>query len=207
MPTNTFFRLPKEKQETILKAAMNEFSKTTYAEVSINHIIQNAKISRGSFYMYFKDKEDLYFYLTGIHQKKMREMFLSVLLKKKGDLILTYLELFQMILDYIDMAKEKRFFKNMILNMNFKNDFIVHKKNHMKELIDLAIDEIDSTKLSIQGKKELVDVFELVHMAFIHGLVKIFEFDCNPKDAYQTFYLQLMVLKEGLYQKGGENYD
>lgn len=207
MPTDTFFRLPKEKQKIILKSAMEEFSKIPYIDVSINRVIQNAKISRGSFYMYFKDKEDLYCYLTRMHQKKMYEMFQLALKKRKRDLIETYLELFQMTLTYIETAQEKKFFQNMILNMDFKNDLIAHKQNHRKELIDFAINEIDLSKLSIQKKEVLIDVMELIQMSFMHGLVKIFAFDCEPKVAYQTFYRQLMILKEGLYQEGGENYD
>ena len=207
MPTDTFFRLPKEKQDVILKSARNEFSTISYNEVSINQIILNAKIPRGSFYMYFKDKEDLYFYLTEVHQKEMRENFLLVLKKNNGDLITTYLKLFQMVINHIEEEKEKNFFKNMILNMNFKNDLIIHKRNNMKLLIDSVIESIDVSLLKINNREELIDIFELIHMSFIHGLVKIFEFDCNKEDAYQTFYRQLMILKDGFVKEGGEDYD
>ena len=41
------------------------FQKKSYDDASINQMIQESDISRGSFYMYFHDKEDLYFYLLG----------------------------------------------------------------------------------------------------------------------------------------------
>ena len=51
MPTVTFTNLPAEKRKTILDAARAEFSRVSIEEASINRIIKDAKISRGSFYM------------------------------------------------------------------------------------------------------------------------------------------------------------
>ncbi len=60
MPTDTFFRLPEEKRERIMESAWAEITRVPYDEVSINRIVQGAEIPRGSFYQYFKDKEDLF---------------------------------------------------------------------------------------------------------------------------------------------------
>lgn len=72
MPKETFLRLPKEKQERIVDAAVDEFAAVPYSESSINRIIKAAGIPRGSFYQYFDGKEDLYLYLMGrIAEEKM----------------------------------------------------------------------------------------------------------------------------------------
>ena len=63
MPSDRFLKLEKEKQERIIKAARREFSHVPYERASINKIIQYAGISRGSFYTYFEDKEDLLAYI------------------------------------------------------------------------------------------------------------------------------------------------
>lgn len=63
MPSSTFLNLAPEKQEKLLTAAAQEFTERPYNEASINKIIQAAGIPRGSFYMYFRDKEDLFRYL------------------------------------------------------------------------------------------------------------------------------------------------
>ena len=39
------------EQEKLINSALNEFSKVSYHEASINNIINDASISRGSFYM------------------------------------------------------------------------------------------------------------------------------------------------------------
>lgn len=60
MPSLTYHNLPAEKQERILQAAIDEFAQYRFRDASINRIIKAAGIPRGSFYQYFKDKEDLY---------------------------------------------------------------------------------------------------------------------------------------------------
>ena len=53
MPKQTFYKLPQEKQERILAAAKREFTQVRYSDASINQIIRDAGIPRGSFYQYF----------------------------------------------------------------------------------------------------------------------------------------------------------
>lgn len=50
MPKDTFFRLPDDKRNRILKGAKKEFYNCTFSEASINRIIKDAEIPRGSFY-------------------------------------------------------------------------------------------------------------------------------------------------------------
>ena len=70
MPTQTFFRLPEEKRERLTDAAWREFLAVSYAEASINRIVREAQIPRGSFYQYFEDKEDLFFYLLSLGREE-----------------------------------------------------------------------------------------------------------------------------------------
>ena len=63
MPTQRFLKLKEEKKQAILEAAVHEFSRVPYSSASINQIIKEADISRGSFYTYFEDKDDLMRYM------------------------------------------------------------------------------------------------------------------------------------------------
>lgn len=73
MPKDTFFNLPEEKREKIMEAALSEFETYAYDQASVNRIVQNADISKGSFYQYFEDKKDLYKYLLNlIVQEKLK---------------------------------------------------------------------------------------------------------------------------------------
>ncbi|WP_280770278.1 TetR/AcrR family transcriptional regulator [Salipaludibacillus daqingensis] len=64
MPTPTFFNLPKQKSQRIIDVAIDEFASAHFNDVSINQLIKRAEISRGSFYQYFENLEDLYCHIT-----------------------------------------------------------------------------------------------------------------------------------------------
>ncbi len=55
-----FQNLESEKREAILAAAADEFAERGYEGASLNQIIEDAGISKGSLYYYFDDKEDLF---------------------------------------------------------------------------------------------------------------------------------------------------
>lgn len=60
MPTQTFYNLPEDKKNQVIKAAIDEFYNNGYEKMSISKMISKANIPRGSFYQYFEDKDDLY---------------------------------------------------------------------------------------------------------------------------------------------------
>ena len=75
MPKQTFYRLPQEKQERILAAAKKEFTHARYDEASINQIVRESGISRGSFYQYFEDKQDIFLYFLKDYRKEILSGF------------------------------------------------------------------------------------------------------------------------------------
>jgi AcrR family transcriptional regulator len=66
MPKQTLFNLPETKREKIIKAGIDEFSEKGYGKASINTIVANAGIPKGSFYQYFSDKKDMFIYICGL---------------------------------------------------------------------------------------------------------------------------------------------
>ena len=86
MPSSTFLNLAPEKQEKLLSAAVREFTERPYNEASINRIVREAGIPRGSFYMYFRDKEDLFHYLMEESINEMLMVFEEVLRSQGGDI-------------------------------------------------------------------------------------------------------------------------
>ena len=100
MPSSTFLNLPAEKQEKLLEAATREFSHRPFNEASINQIIKEAGIPRGSFYMYFTDKEELFRYLLKGYVDQLFMLLEEFLLRNGGDI-------FQALLDLYDYVQAK----------------------------------------------------------------------------------------------------
>jgi AcrR family transcriptional regulator len=64
--------LPEEKRQLIEKEAIREFAAFGYDKASINRIVDNCQIAKGSFYQYFEDKKDLFLYLVKrVNEKKL----------------------------------------------------------------------------------------------------------------------------------------
>lgn len=86
MPTERFYNLPKGKKEIIKQAAMAEFVRVPFEKASINKIIKEAGISRGSFYTYFEDKHDILAYIFEDAAEKFQCAWERSAKKNHGDL-------------------------------------------------------------------------------------------------------------------------
>ena len=72
MPKDTFQNLPEEKRQLIEDVAIREFGTFGYDKASINRIVDNCQIAKGSFYQYFDDKKDLFLHLIArVNEKKL----------------------------------------------------------------------------------------------------------------------------------------
>jgi AcrR family transcriptional regulator len=60
MARSRFENLDPDRQEELLAAAAEEFAAHGYGRASLNRIIEEAGISKGSLYYYFDDKADLF---------------------------------------------------------------------------------------------------------------------------------------------------
>ena len=114
MPKQTYFHLSKDKQETLIAAAKQEFSRVPLHEASIANIIKSAGIPRGSFYQYFEDKEDLFYYLLNQLSVKNHLRFISVLQTKTEIYLRRLLLIFNLCSRSIEIQNTKTSLKMFI---------------------------------------------------------------------------------------------
>jgi len=120
VPKDLFFTIHEEKKNRIIEAAIKEFSLQLYEKASINQIIKEADISRGSFYQYFEDKEDLYFFLIETVVKNTSYNFLKEFIATQPkDVFSVYKALLTYNLQLLSDEKYQAFFKNMHLGVNY----------------------------------------------------------------------------------------
>lgn len=60
MPRQRFFNLPAEARRRLLDIATKHFAKRGFERASLNEILAEAGISKGAYYYYFDDKDDLF---------------------------------------------------------------------------------------------------------------------------------------------------
>lgn len=175
MPKKQFFNLSKEKQDLILETAFKEFSKNQFMDASINTIVQESRISRGSFYLYFNDKLDIYLYLTGKILEDQSRLFISGLnTGLSHDEFSFFRALFLFNINLLSDSRYSMYFKNLYLGMNYEIWSYIRRKQSMirEELYKtLQIKPMDNDKNEIS--EILTHVLELINRDLITK--KIFE--------------------------------
>ncbi len=201
MPTQTFFHLPKSKQDKLIQAAKKEFSRVPLHEASIANIVKEAEIPRGSFYQYFEGKEDLYYYLLNEISEENNAQFHLSLQENDGDIFEAFIDSFQFVVQGQKKQEHKKIFKNAFLNMNYKIENILannlyeeNRKNNYLSIINL----INKKKLNIQNEEELHQLMKIVLSVTFHNFVQIFVKELTEQEALKNYVKQIELLKRGL---------
>ena len=78
MPHAAFENLPTRKKDRLIQQAKAEFLSKTYARATMRNLVKRMNISTGSFYKYFRGKDDLFLYIyDGINKRLYDAGFFS----------------------------------------------------------------------------------------------------------------------------------
>ena len=200
MPSDTFLRLNDEKKKKLIDASFKEFSLYNFNDVSINRIIKEAGISRGSFYMYFVDKKDLYFYLLEQHLEILINNMKKDLIKNKGDLF----KMFQNnIKEEFNSFKNNNinFFKKSLENITImeesKKTFGFRDERLLRELIP----NINLSLLNDNAKHHIEVIFAINMHLLMVTLIKLLRNSNLDEKILNDYYEQLNILKYGCLKK------
>lgn len=184
----------------MIDAAKQEFSRVPFYEASISNIIKDAGIPRGSFYQYFDDKEDLFFFLLDEDSKQVYELFLSIIKINKGNLFDSFVDWFKSILINFDEPGNRQYIKNAFLNMNYEIEKIFTKNFH-EENVKSRFSELNSLlnseNLNITTEEELFHILKIMMVVMIQNLVHVFASELPIQEAMATYTMQIGLLKKG----------
>ena len=190
MPSETFFRLPEEKRQRLMDAAWEEFTRTPFADASINKIILKARIPRGSFYQYFEDKNDLFSHLVRPIQKYFFDLARQEVESVRGDLFAAPLRIYDRFFNSGDQ-----------LSLDLKRCTQVVQRNPGSEfhtlfcgpdsLLRSFTSIVDTTPLLRQDPQYLQEVFRL--FVFILASAILDTINCPQRQEEYRRQLQLRV--------------
>lgn len=200
MPTERFYHLPEEKKESIREAVMEEFIRMPFEKASINQIIQNAGISRGSFYTYFEDKRDVLGYVISDMVERVRQIWDSCLIDNDGDLW----ESAGQILDYsMQMAKEDKMFRmlqNIVVNQDFEKVFgqMRGTRNFGEDLMKVVEKRVDTTCFRKNDPAYLKKVLFLMNLIMMESTGQYYCHPENLENIKKDFREKLEILQYGV---------
>lgn len=204
MPKQTFFNLPEDKRQTLIEAAEKEFSRVPLMKASISNIIKMAGIPRGSFYQYFENIEDLYFYLLNKATKKRKEFFISLLKKHNGDIIDAAKDMYYRFLVELPDEEEHTFLKNAVLNITHKTEYSLtdtFRTDNENEFLKETSKLINKERLNIKEDKELFHIVQILAAVAFRNFVEKFSKELSDDEAIHNFTIEMNLLKRGLYKQ------
>lgn len=211
MPSDRFLNLPDEKKQRIINAAITEFSRVPYDQVSINKIVRNAEIPRGSFYQYFENKLDLLSYVFTDLKKIMNVTILDTLQKTNGDIFSVVLaildwmismgiygerqDLFRNVFPYLKLEEGKYLFPYLQLHMLTDTPICL---NENQEILQFFLDYSNRLQQAGAVQEDILDTMEILHALLHYTVAQIFFYPQNVKTIRLHFEKKLAILKRGL---------
>ena len=203
MIKQTFYNLPETKRERIYQAIKAEFDRVPLDKISINSIIKEANISRGSFYQYFDDKGDLYDIFADRIMDSIKECFTNTLVKYKGDLFATMEEVMSQHFTKVSQPKAKSQMQKFVPGVS------VHAKSILDRICERSITyfnelipNIDTRKFSFDNSPEDIRIlFEMLMSISKNAIFDVLFMDIDTDEAIKILNKKLKIIKNGCLKK------
>ncbi|WP_265457061.1 TetR family transcriptional regulator [Enterococcus sp. HY326] len=205
MPKTTFFNLSKEKQERIFKAAVGVFSNTPLREAKVSEIIKQADISRGAFYKYFENVDDLFQWTYQQIKVDAHNLIFTALENTKGDLFLALEMFFLDFLKSVDSSHYQGYFKVMMLNGEVELDQQVLATPPNGETQEVGIQKqfftlINTRDLKLTNGREYQELVNFI-MDIMHQLIKQHLIMHQPSEKTKAQFRQRLLWIENGVKK------
>ena len=153
-----------EKEKKLLDASFYLFTKKGFKNTSIQEIVDRAKVAKGTFYLYFKDKYDIQDYLITY---KSKELFLKAIKHVDKEKITTFVDRFIGIVDYLIDEFKKNEDLLMFISKNlswgvFGNRVSSLIDNSSLGVLDIFKKEIEDNNLKIDNPE--ITLFMIIEL-------------------------------------------
>lgn len=199
MAKQTFLNLNEEKRKVVEESLKKEFSRVPLKDALVSNIVKCAKIPRGSFYQYFNDIEDAFYYVIGQYSKDIKKTLLENIVRNKGDIIISYRQLYIYILDMIEKEENKDYFEKIFLNMNY--DIEIMFTPNFNEGLNVMLNQIDITKLNIPSKFSLSYILDIIESVMMNNIVKSYNRNLSREKNIEIFEKELALVCAGILKK------
>ena len=182
MPSSRFFKLPDEKRSKILRAVHSELAEFPVDELSINRIIHSAGISRGSFYQYFEDKDDLLEYVFSDFRNSMtQEIKASIEANCKDE--------------------NRSIFVNVFSYAKVAQSSLERVIADEEALVNGFVRYIDRSRLKFTSDEEVRELMKLGIALFKDSICRCFADIDNASEIMDNFRKRVDIIKYGAWKQ------
>jgi len=187
-----------KRKNQILDAAANVFSRRGFHDARVDDIAEEAGLSKGTLYWYFKSKDDIIiglldrlfeFGASGVRELQSKEMPATAMLRQSVDLLLQDLDRW---INLIPLAYEflGLLFRRKIVQAAFKRYF-----RHYMDLITPIIQKgIDEGEFQADSAKEVA----IAIGAIFEGTILLWVYDSEMVNIKEDIHRSIELLINGL---------
>lgn len=197
----TFCNLPEGKKQRVLNAIIKEFASADNDKVSINRIIKDANISRGSFYQYFDDKLDLVEVVIRYFIDLSIEDVHRAVAVSDGDIFYTFECVFDVIASFAEDEEKKSVIKMLLCNARATNNLI---SDYMVKRFK-GIDSLLKTNKSFSNKgyafsqmEDMRYLQQILISVLKDEMLKFYLYDSELSAVKARYLRKLYIIKQGV---------
>lgn len=200
MPKDTFNNLDDVKREKIIAAAKIEFLNNPLRKARVSNIVTAAKIPRGSFYQYFEDLDDLYYYIV---DKVFNEIFDAGFRYSEMTNDLFEFAKISFEFDYRGFKKESRHkymhnvFRSIAGNVEYLEIFNKKRINYIEDILD----RLDLSNIKYEKREDHIKMYQMIQDLKISVIKKTMLNNFSKEEAFTEFLWYLDILKNGLLKE------
>jgi len=200
MPKETFFNLDKAKRDKIIDAAKKEFTVNQLRKSRVSNIIKTAGIPRGSFYQYFEDIDDLYFYVINNMFHKVYHAGAKYCADTNDIFVFAQLT-FEY--DYNGFINDMRhdFMVNVFRSISSNEEYIKSFDKMRRDYITGILKQMDLSKIRLKEEEELVKMYRMIQELKRNVIHRAVVEDLTKEEAAKEFNWYLDIIKKGLIAK------
>ncbi len=196
MPSERFRNLPLEKRERIIHAAVKEFVRVPVEEVSINQIIKDAEISRGSFYQYFEDKRDLEQFILKDFAKHLHEGAEEYIKERRGNIFAIFYDALEKVIEAAKDPHCKDICANVFSQMKFRDIYdtsSIFKKQDKEFFMELIFQYPENQNLA----DEMRIAVDMLFVVLIQAIANVFKNQEEKNNIIEDYHKKVALVEKG----------
>ena len=200
MPKDTFHNLENNKKHKIIQAAIQEFTDNELHKSRVSNIIKMADIPRGSFYQYFEDIDDLYYYVIDqvfddIFQEGREHA------KQTNDLFEYTRRTFEIDMDGFLNDKRHKFIMNVLKSIGSNVEYLTHHNTKRVEYIRSIMKQMDLSGYRMKSGDDQVRLYEFIQNIKRNVIQKMMMTGSSKETARADLNWHLELIRIGLVKQ------
>lgn len=201
MPKDTYFNLPEAKQKRIFDAAIDEIISVPISEVSINRIVQKSGISRGSFYQYFDDKQDVILFVLSDGIRFIKSEIANCIERSNGDIFDAAIAILEGVFSLGKKDVYRMTLRNILVESSTRECSYRFLLQLQLDILAILENKLDKQKLNLQDELQVSHLVKIVYVLLKEAAIS-YLYEGEDIDLHrEEFSSQLNMIKEGVLRK------